>query len=51
MLTETAQIQKTTMDRKTVEDRQKDHNKIVADKVQVWSPRGIMFTDCMSKVN
>ena len=39
------------MDRKTVRDWQIDHNGIVADQVQVWSPRGIMLTDCMSKAD
>ena len=39
------------MDRKEVKDWQEDHNSIAADKVQVWSPRGIMLTDHMSKAN
>ena len=35
------------MNKKTVKDWQKDPNSVVADQVQVWSPRGIMLTDCM----
>jgi hypothetical protein len=43
--------QETTMDRIAVKDWQKDHNSVVADQVQVWSPRGIMLTDCISKAD
>ena len=51
MLTEIAHKQETTMDRKTVEDWQKDPKSVAADKDEVWSPRGIMLTTCMRKAD
>ena len=39
------------MDRKTVKDWQIDPNSVTEDQVQVWSPRGIMLTNRMSKAD
>ena len=39
------------MDRKTVRDWQIDHNSVTEDQVQVWSPRGNMLTDRMSRAD
>jgi 3-deoxy-D-arabino-heptulosonate 7-phosphate (DAHP) synthase len=49
--TENSHNKEVKMDRKTVKDWQKDHNSVVVDQVQVWSPRGTMLTDCMSKAD
>ena len=32
-------------------DWQEDYNNLVAEQVQVWSPRGIMLSDSMSKAD
>ena len=51
MLTKMTHKQETTMDRKAVKDWQKDHNGVVADKIQVWSRSGTRIIDHMSKAN
>ena len=51
MLIETAPKQETTLSRRIVADWQKDPNSVTADQVHVWSPRGIILTECMGKAD